>query len=224
MSKVFSGYQKVLGAAFFIIILLLLIRVTLTVVITIHQLPVVSSIMELVGIIYTIRFVTGDLLFAKNRQKLSEKIKLTTEDIFGKDALLPKQKKSIDNTVKQSATLVSPEGAYVPPKKVDSTPVPQVVETETLPKQPNNIKDMIAGNGVDELRYLFITSQVELLESPEALSNLEYKSISDSLGIGVVKADGEKCDRCWNYSTHVGVSSEDPTICERCVAALAGEF
>ncbi|NES93600.1 CAAD domain-containing protein, partial [Okeania sp. SIO2B9] len=185
-----------------------------------------NSIMELVGIIYTIRFVTGDLLFAKNRQKLSEKIKLTTEDIFGKDVLLPKRKTSTDNTVKQSATLVSPEGAYFPPQKVDLTPVPQVqvVEAETLPQQPNNIKAKIAGNGVDELRYLFITSQVELLESAEALSNLEYKSISDSLGIGVVKADGEKCDRCWNYSTHVGVSSEDPTICERCVAALAGEF
>ncbi|NEP07335.1 MAG: class I tRNA ligase family protein, partial [Okeania sp. SIO4D6] len=224
LSKIFSGYQKVLGAVFFAIILLLLIRVTLTVVTTIHQLPVVSSIMELVGIICTIRFVTGDLLFAKNRQKLSEKIKSATEDIFGKDALLPKQKKSTDNTVKQSAILVSPEGAYVPPKKVDSTPVPQVVETETLPKQPNNIKAKIAGNEVDELRYLFITSQVELLEFPEALSSLEYKSISDSLEIGVVKADGKKCDRCWNYSTDVGFSSEHPTLCKRCVAALAGEF
>ncbi|GGA00597.1 isoleucine--tRNA ligase [Okeania sp. KiyG1] len=225
LSKVFSGYQKVLGAVFFTIILLLLIRVTLTVLITIHQLPVVSSIMELVGIICTIRFVTYDLLFAKNRQKLSEKIKFTTEDIFGKDVLLPpKRKKSTENTVKQSAILVSPEGAYVPPKKVDLIPVAQVVETETLPQQPDNMKAKIAGNGVDELRYLFITSQVELLDSPEALSNLEYKSISDSLGVGVVKADGEKCDRCWNYSTHVGISSEDPTICERCVAALAGEF
>ncbi|NES66767.1 MAG: class I tRNA ligase family protein, partial [Okeania sp. SIO2D1] len=225
LSKVFSGYQKVLGAVFFIAILLLLIRVTLTVLTTIHQLPLVNYIMELVGIISTIRFVTGDLLFAKNRQKLSEKIKLTTEDIFGKDVLLPpKRKKSTDNTVKQSAILVSPEGAYVTHKKVDFTPVAQVVETETLPQQPNNIKAKIVGNGVDELRYLFITSQVELLESPEALNNLEYQSISDSLGVGVVKADGEKCDRCWNYSTHVGVSSEDPTICERCVAALAGEF
>lgn len=79
-------------------------------------------------------------------------------------------------------------------------------------------------NGVDELRYLFISSQVELLESTEPLKGLEYKLESEPLGVGVVKADGEKCDRCWNYSVHVGESSEDPTICDRCVSALAGEF
>jgi isoleucyl-tRNA synthetase len=79
-------------------------------------------------------------------------------------------------------------------------------------------------NYVDELRYLFICSQVELLETPNKLKGLEYSDESEDLGIGVVKADGEKCDRCWNYSVHVGESTEDPTICERCVAALAGEF
>ncbi|MGH7839064.1 MAG: zinc finger domain-containing protein, partial [Candidatus Binataceae bacterium] len=30
-----------------------------------------------------------------------------------------------------------------------------------------------------------------------------------------------KCERCWNYSLHVGESAEYPTICERCLAALA---
>nr|MDJ0557173.1 class I tRNA ligase family protein [Microcoleaceae cyanobacterium MO_207.B10] len=220
LSKLFDGYQKLLGAVFFLIILLLFIRVVFTVFTTIHQIPVVNSIMELVGIIYTIRFVTHNLLFAKTRQSLSEKIKLTAEDILGKGALSPKPKKSTDNTVKQSATLVSPEGVLVYPKKVDSPTSPEVIETETLPHQLNQI----AGNGVDELRYLFITSQVELLETPEKLKDVEYKSVSDAFEIGVVKADGKKCDRCWNYSTHVGVYSEDPTICERCVAALAGEF
>jgi isoleucyl-tRNA synthetase len=79
-------------------------------------------------------------------------------------------------------------------------------------------------NGVDQLRYLFICSQVELLETPNKLKGLEYSDESEDLGIGIVKAEGEKCDRCWNYSVHVGESTEDPTICERCVAALAGEF
>ncbi|NEP18180.1 MAG: isoleucine--tRNA ligase [Leptolyngbya sp. SIO4C1] len=77
---------------------------------------------------------------------------------------------------------------------------------------------------IDELRYFFLVSQVELLDSPELLQGLTYRSESDAFGIGVVKADGEKCDRCWNYSTQVGESSADPTVCERCVAALAGQF
>jgi len=82
-----------------------------------------------------------------------------------------------------------------------------------------------AGNNhVDELRYLFLVSQVEVLNSAEPLAGLKYHSESDALGIGVVDAEGQKCDRCWNYSTHVGESAEDPTICDRCMEALAGTF
>ncbi|WP_198804933.1 isoleucine--tRNA ligase [Leptolyngbya sp. BL0902] len=89
-----------------------------------------------------------------------------------------------------------------------------------------NPDDAVApgNNHVDELRYLFLVSQVEVLDSAEPLAGLKYRSESDSLGVGVVDADGQKCDRCWNYSTHVGESAEDPTICDRCVEALAGTF
>ncbi|MBE9006995.1 isoleucine--tRNA ligase [Fortiea sp. LEGE XX443] len=82
------------------------------------------------------------------------------------------------------------------------------------------------GNGVDELRYLFLTSQVELLDSADKLQALKTLRVQgeDNWEIGVVNADGEKCDRCWNYSTHVGESTEHPLLCERCVSAIAGEF
>ncbi|MHC5744480.1 MAG: isoleucine--tRNA ligase [Nostoc sp.] len=82
----------------------------------------------------------------------------------------------------------------------------------------------VKGNGIDELRYLLLTSQVELLDSAEGLQGLEYTAQTEDWTIAVVKADGQKCDRCWNYSIHVGESAEHPLICERCVAALAGEF
>ena len=59
-----------------------------------------------------------------------------------------------------------------------------------------------------DLRYVFIVSQVELKEGGENVS------------ITVSRADGEKCERCWNYSTRVGESETYPTVCERCVAAL----
>ena len=81
-----------------------------------------------------------------------------------------------------------------------------------------------SGNGVDELRYLFLASQVELLDAAEAIDKAEYSTQSENVSIGVVKADGQKCDRCWNYSTHVGEFADDPTICERCNSALAGKF
>ncbi|MBD0345169.1 MAG: class I tRNA ligase family protein, partial [Coleofasciculus sp. Co-bin14] len=80
------------------------------------------------------------------------------------------------------------------------------------------------GNRVDELRYLLLASQVELLDSPDILQGLKYSVQSDTLGVGVDKADGEKCDRCWNYSVHVGELTEHPTLCERCEPALEGQF
>ncbi|MBF2026861.1 MAG: isoleucine--tRNA ligase [Oscillatoriales cyanobacterium C42_A2020_001] len=79
-------------------------------------------------------------------------------------------------------------------------------------------------NHVDELRYLFLTSQVELLNTPEKLAQAQYSTQTETLGIGVVKADGKKCDRCWNYSVHVGEFAEHPLLCERCVPAIAGNF
>ena len=99
------------------------------------------------------------------------------------------------------------------------------VVDEELRKQLHSFNpDSLDGNGVDELRYLFISSQVELLDSPQSLEGLQYKLLADNLGVGVVKAEGEKCERCWNYSTHVGEIAEHSTICERCDSALVGEF
>ncbi|MBW4646327.1 MAG: isoleucine--tRNA ligase [Goleter apudmare HA4340-LM2] len=80
------------------------------------------------------------------------------------------------------------------------------------------------GNGIDELRYLLLTSQVEILDSTAKLQGLKYTAQTADWTIGIVNADGEKCDRCWNYSIHVGESAEHPLLCERCIPALAGEF
>ena len=66
------------------------------------------------------------------------------------------------------------------------------------------------------LPALFIVSQVRL-DAASAVGNSEA---TDSIGVLVERAEGKKCERCWNYSTHVGESAEYPTICERCVAAL----
>jgi isoleucyl-tRNA synthetase len=90
--------------------------------------------------------------------------------------------------------------------------------------QQLNPDDSLGEQRVDALRYLFLASQVEILDSPEAITQADYKTQADTLAIAVVKAEGEKCDRCWNYSTLVGSFPEDPTLCERCDAALKGKF
>jgi isoleucyl-tRNA synthetase len=62
----------------------------------------------------------------------------------------------------------------------------------------------------NDLRYVFIVSQVELVPADQG----------DGVSIAISVADGEKCERCWNYSPRVGESERYPTVCERCVAAL----
>ncbi|HSP63351.1 MAG TPA: isoleucine--tRNA ligase [Pyrinomonadaceae bacterium] len=60
-----------------------------------------------------------------------------------------------------------------------------------------------------DLRYFFIVSQVSLV-----------KVDSGDIIVKVGRADGQKCERCWNYSVRVGESARYPTVCERCVEAL----
>lgn len=49
-----------------------------------------------------------------------------------------------------------------------------------------------------------------------------YRSeVFPGLALRVIAAVGTKCERCWNYSTHVGENTRYPGICERCSEALA---
>jgi isoleucyl-tRNA synthetase len=59
------------------------------------------------------------------------------------------------------------------------------------------------------LKELLNVSQVEVITGPSA------QIIASTL-----PADGKKCERCWNYSVHVGEDWRWPTVCERCSAAL----
>jgi isoleucyl-tRNA synthetase len=69
-----------------------------------------------------------------------------------------------------------------------------------------------------QLPALFIVSQVELLSAGTG----EFRSdVVPSLEISVQRADGKKCERCWNFSTHVGENPRYPTVCDRCSEAIA---
>jgi isoleucyl-tRNA synthetase len=65
----------------------------------------------------------------------------------------------------------------------------------------------------EELRYVFIVSKVGVVKTDDAAS--------PAISVQVFRADGKKCDRCWNYSGRVGEFNRYPTVCERCIEALA---
>ncbi|MFA4992069.1 MAG: isoleucine--tRNA ligase [Candidatus Omnitrophota bacterium] len=62
---------------------------------------------------------------------------------------------------------------------------------------------------IKELPYIFIVSQVEVEKG-------------GSREINVVKADGKKCSRCWNWSVFVGSDVNHSTLCQRCLSVVNG--
>ncbi|MFY9532055.1 MAG: isoleucine--tRNA ligase [Candidatus Acidiferrales bacterium] len=68
------------------------------------------------------------------------------------------------------------------------------------------------------LPALFIVSQV--MVTRDAQAETTRSDGNSGLRVEVSRADGVKCERCWNYSTRVGEDRDYPTLCERCVVAL----
>ncbi len=75
------------------------------------------------------------------------------------------------------------------------------------------------GELVDLLR-----AKVALLPTVLIVSRVEVQSSADAAGltVGVQRAPGTKCARCWVWSERVGESREHPQLCERCVPVVAG--
>ncbi|GJL51196.1 MAG: isoleucine--tRNA ligase [Nitrospirales bacterium] len=72
-----------------------------------------------------------------------------------------------------------------------------------------------------DLPALCIVSQVQV-EQSESYSADKGLVSDDALEVmvDVGKADGMKCERCWNYRVTVGIDSQHPTLCDRCLEAV----
>jgi isoleucyl-tRNA synthetase len=124
----------------------------------------------------------------------------------------PQKKDAWEELAKvRSAVLVKLEEARNA-KSIGGSLEAKVSLYSSLPKLQATLKSYAR-----QLPALFIVSQVQVLETaPAAVDAGE----SSGLAIRIDKAEGKKCDRCWNYSIHVGENSRYPTICERCSEAL----
>lgn len=71
------------------------------------------------------------------------------------------------------------------------------------------IHSLLGKYGAD-LPGWFIVSQVELTSQP-----------ADGLKITVERAQGDKCERCWKFTTDIGSNAAFPTVCASCAAVLA---
>jgi len=74
----------------------------------------------------------------------------------------------------------------------------------------------------DQLSTLSIVSAA-VLHDPTVQPPMDAftSEVVKGLRIKVTKAEGEKCERCWQYSPYVGTNPQHPTLCERCAAIVA---
>ncbi|XP_010547028.1 PREDICTED: isoleucine--tRNA ligase, chloroplastic/mitochondrial [Tarenaya hassleriana] len=91
----------------------------------------------------------------------------------------------------------------------------------------SKLREMCAAeNEADTLQRIFITSQVEVLSPTEKeKADAEYKGEyveegNNRVWIGVSRAEGSKCERCWNYSSKVGSFPDHPSLCFRCYKVI----
>ncbi|MHB8111294.1 MAG: class I tRNA ligase family protein, partial [Syntrophorhabdaceae bacterium] len=61
----------------------------------------------------------------------------------------------------------------------------------------------------DELKDVFIVSQIEIQKA------------TGELDVEVLRAEGEKCERCWQYDTNIQKDGKFPNVCKRCADTLS---
>jgi isoleucyl-tRNA synthetase len=93
------------------------------------------------------------------------------------------------------------------------------LEARVLLEAEGELRDL-AQQYSSRLREILIVSEAKL-ESDGAMAGAVQSETLKGLKILVQPALGKKCERCWNYSMHVGESADYPTLCERCLAAIA---
>ena len=83
---------------------------------------------------------------------------------------------------------------------------------------PEKMRALMASH-LEDLRALLIVSQLQLADEKEITKPYKSEEIK-GLFVGVEKARGVKCERCWIYEESVGSNAKHPTVCGRCLPNL----
>jgi isoleucyl-tRNA synthetase len=122
-------------------------------------------------------------------------------------------------------TFPSFEKTWLEPGLFEEWEALMLVREKTLKKLEEAREDKLIGNSLEAKITLRVPSQLKtlLIKYEKELPSLFIVSavmLEDQAGeepeVVVGRAPGGKCQRCWNYSPHVGKSAEYPHFCRRC--------
>jgi isoleucyl-tRNA synthetase len=98
-----------------------------------------------------------------------------------------------------------------------------------------------SANRVDDLRLMLLVSQVDFLPSaaevearcPEFHASTAVSEVAGEVAgagaggscitVGVARAAGHKCERCWYYSETVGADATHSDLCGRCADVMRAD-
>jgi isoleucyl-tRNA synthetase len=85
---------------------------------------------------------------------------------------------------------------------------------------PEDLPGLLASKR-ELLATLFIVSRVDLDAGTRRASVVYESQDIPGLVVGVDRAPGEKCERCWMRTEDVGLEAAHPTLCARCVRVVS---
>ena len=101
---------------------------------------------------------------------------------------------------------------------------------QLLPKLEVKRKEKVIGKSLEAKMRLYVerggdiaelAKDKDMLGEFRELANVSQFEITNDYDADlVVRADGQKCERCWHWETDIGSNPEHPTICGRCVEAV----
>ena len=157
----------------------------------------------------------------------------TAEEIWGSMPSYPEKEASVhlaqfpevradlmnDTLMEKWNTLISVKGEIS--KAIEIARKNKVVghslDAKVIISAPEKLFALLKDNA-GHLKTLNIISEIGFSAEPDAAA---YKSdVIEGMTIGVSKAEGGKCQRCWNYSSTVGKDPVHVDICGRCVQNL----
>jgi isoleucyl-tRNA synthetase len=84
-----------------------------------------------------------------------------------------------------------------------------------------DLKSPLPDGAAEELRFLFITSQLRLRPAADRPSEALHADNAEAWILASPSAH-TKCVRCWHYRPEVGADPADPELCGRCVENVRG--
>lgn len=163
-------------------------------------------------------------------------LSFTAEEVF---RTLPKNLKGPENTVfamqnreKQGARILSPEmtanwdlfftikeiiGRVSEPLRKEGA-IGHSLDTKVVAYASEDIRKKL--EALEDLTSASLTSQFSLDDIASAPNDAVRNPEIPDIALMVSKAEGQKCARCWKYSTDVGSNTDHIDVCVRCAEVL----